>query len=255
MKTFIKNRSWEKVSVLVEKSENQRGLVFVMHWLGGFKKVPMIRAFIKPFLDNNFTVVSFDTTNSIWESDWKFEDATTTNYYNDLEDVIKWSNNQDFYNEPFYLVWHSLWWISISLFAQKYPNKVKALAPISSVITWQLSIDKENKEKIKNWKETGWYIRESKSMPWLIKKLKWSHMEDRLKYDLLKDAKKLTMPILLLVWEKDEVTPLKHQKLFFDKLDWEKELNVINNAWHSFVKEEEFEEIYNIFDKWIKKVN
>ena len=80
-------------------------------------------------------------------------------------------------------------------------------------------------------------------------------MEDRLKYDLLKDAKKLTMPILLLVWEKDEVTPLKHQKLFFDKLDWEKELNVINNAWHSFVKEEEFEEIYNIFDKWIKKVN
>lgn len=255
MKIFIKNRNLENVSVLVEKAENQRWVVFVMHWLGGFKEVPMIRAFIKPFLDNNFTVVSFDTTNSIWESGWKFENATTTNYYNDLEDVTKWSSNQDFYQEPFYLVWHSLWWIAIGLFAQKYPKKVKALVPLSSVVTGQLSIDVEDKEKIKDWEKSGWYIRESKSMPWLIKKLKWFHMEDRLKYDLLKEADKLTMPVLLIVWEKDEVTPLVHQKLLFDKLPWKKELCVIKDAEHSFIKKKEFIEIYNIFDKWIKNIN
>ena len=255
MKTFIKNRNWENVSVLVEKSENQKWLVFVMHWLGWFKEVPMIRAFIKPFLDNDFTVVSFDTTNSIWESDWKYENATTTNYYNDLEDVISWASSLEFYEEKFFLVWHSLWWISTALYAQKFPEKIKALAPLSSVITGQLSIDEEDKNIIKNWKETGWNIKESKSRPWFIKKLKWNHMEDRLKYSLFDKVDKLTMPILLIVWEKDTVTPYKHQKLFFDRLSWKKQLYTIKNAGHSFVKKQEFKEIYSILDKWIKKYN
>ena len=47
-------------------------------------------------------------------------------------------------------------------------------------------------------------------------------MEDRLKHDLLREVNKLTMTTLLLVWEKDEVTPLKHQRLLFDKLNWKK---------------------------------
>jgi pimeloyl-ACP methyl ester carboxylesterase len=254
MKKFIKNRNWDRISVLVEESEDQKWLVFVMHWLWWFKEVPMIRAFIKPFLDNNFTVVSFDTTNTIWESDWKFEDATVTNYYSDLEDVIKWASWQNFYEEKFYLVWHSLWWICTSLFTQKFPEKIKWLAPISTVVSWKFSLEIENENVLKNREESWWLIRESKSKPWFIKKLKWNHMVDRCKYDLLKNVDKMNMPVLLAVWDKDNTTPLIHQKILFEKLSWEKELHIIKNAEHSFVKEEEFIEIYNIFDKWIKKV-
>ena len=37
-KVFIKNRKGLKISVLVETAENQKGLAFVMHGLGGFKE-------------------------------------------------------------------------------------------------------------------------------------------------------------------------------------------------------------------------
>lgn len=35
-KLFIENRKGEKISILVEKNDNQKGLAFVMHGLGGF---------------------------------------------------------------------------------------------------------------------------------------------------------------------------------------------------------------------------
>ena len=38
-KFFVKNRQEQKLSVIIEKSENQKGLVFVMHGLGGFKEI------------------------------------------------------------------------------------------------------------------------------------------------------------------------------------------------------------------------
>jgi len=94
-KLFIKNRKNLKISVIIEKSENQQGLAFVMHGLSGFKEQPHIETFSKSFKDNNYTVIRFDTTNTFGESEWDYADATTTNYYEDLEDVINWAENQD----------------------------------------------------------------------------------------------------------------------------------------------------------------
>ena len=86
-----------------------------------------------------------------------------------------------------------------------------------------------------------------------MKRLKWSHMADRLKYDLLPDAKKLTMPVLLIVGELDDGTPSEHRKLFFDVLPGPKELHIIKGAKHTFVEPQHLEEIKGLFDKWIKK--
>jgi len=255
MKQFIKNRKWEKISVLVEEKENNNSIAFVMHGLWWFKEQDHIRTFINAFLDNNISVISFDTTNAFWESDWNYENATTTNYYEDLEDVINWSKTQSFYKEPFYLVWHSLWWIGTSLYTQKYPNEVKALAPISSVISWQMSIDITPKEELNKWRDIWYKIKESKSKPWVIKKLKYSHFKDRVKYNILPEAYKLTMPVLLIVWEEDDSTPLSHQKMLFEKLSGKKELHIIKWAGHTFREENELKEIYNIFDEWIKNIN
>jgi predicted alpha/beta-fold hydrolase len=107
-KLFIKNSQNQKIAVIVEKVEKPKGLVFIMHGLGGFKEQPHIEIFAKVFKDNNYTVVRFDTTNSFGESDGDYANATVTNYYQDLEDVINWSKRQNFYQEPFILCGHSL---------------------------------------------------------------------------------------------------------------------------------------------------
>ncbi len=254
-KLFIKNRKREKISVIVEETENAKGLVFVMHGLGGFKEQPHIEIFAKAFLEKGFTVMRFDTTNSIGESDGKYEDATTTNYYEDLEDVIVWSSKQEWYQEPSWLVGHSLGGICISLYAQKYPEKVKTIAPISTVVSGRFSAEtSKHKETAEEWEKTGWRITESTSQPGLIKKLKWSHMEDRLKYDLLPEVKKLTMPVLMIVGDQDDSTLVEHQKILFKALPGKKELHIIKGAPHTFRDAKHLQEIKEIFLKWISSI-
>ncbi len=252
IKLFIKNRKSQKISVLVEENNSPTGLVFIMHGLGGFKEQHHINAMADAFKQNNYTVIRFDTTNSIGESEGSYEDATTTNYYEDLEDLICWAEKQSWYQEPFVLVGHSLGAMCISLYAQKYSEKIKAIAPISTVVSGKLSMETEGK---KEWKDSGWQIIESASKPGLMKKLPWSHMEDRQKYDLLENVKKLTMPVLLIVGDNDTSTPISHQQVLYNALiEGRKELHVIKGSGHNFRKESEREELKQIFDAWIKKL-
>lgn len=251
-KVSIKNRKGEKVVVLIEGQKNKSGLAFVMHGLSGFKEQPHIQGMAEAFLENDYVVVRFDTTNTFGESDGKYEDATITNYYEDLEDVIKWASGQNWYQEPFCLTGHSLGGICTALYAENYPEKVKGLAPISSVISGKLSQESTlRKESLEQWKKTGW--REEMSFDGKrLKRLPWSHMEDRLKYDLLPEAGKLTMPVLIIVGEKDEGTPPEQQKLLFDKLPGDKELRVVQGSSHTFRSKEEITEVKNTLKNWIR---
>lgn len=251
-KIFIKNHKEQNVAILLDTPESPKGLAFVMHGLGGFKEQDHIEAFAQAFLENGFITVRFDTTNTLGESDGKYEDATITNYYEDLEDVIRWAKSQDWYREPFALAGHSLGGICTALYAENYPREVLALAPISTVVSGKLSLEATPQEERKSWQETGWRIRTSTSKNIEIR-LKWSHMEDRLSYDLIPEVNKLTMPVLLIVGEKDSITPPAHQRLFYEQLPAEKEIHVIKGAEHTFREKNHLEEIKEIMDTWIKK--
>ncbi len=253
MKAFILNREGKKIAVVVEDKTSAGGLAFVMHGLGGWKEQLHVQAFAQAFRENDFTVVLFDATHSFGESEGDYADATTTNYYQDLEDVINWAKTQTWYQEPFWLAGHSLGGISVALFGENYPDKVKALAPISTVVSGKISAESSEKEYLEEWKRTGWLSRPSLSRPGLIKKLKWSEMEDRMKYDLLPKASKLTMPVLMIVGDRDYGTPPEHQKILYGALPGEKELHIIKGAPHTFMEPEHLKEITSIFDKWIKK--
>ena len=246
-KEIIKNRKKENIVVLIEKAENQKGLAFVMHGLGGFKEQPHIETISKVFRDNNFTVIRFDATNSTGESHGKLENATTTNYYQDLEDVIKWAQTQDFYIEPFWLAGHSVGGLCVALFTLNHPEKVKAVAPLSAVVSGELFIQTEEMKPIlEDWKKTrirGW---ESSTQPGLIKRLKYDFIEDVLNYDLLKDAHKINCPVLIIVGEKDITTPPEHQKKLFDALKAKKELHIIQGSKHTFKEESHLKKLKTI---------
>jgi len=252
-KDFIHNRKKLKIAILLDEIKNNKGLAIVMHGLGGFKEQAHLQAMTEAFLENNYTVLRFDTTNTLGESDGDYADATVTNYYEDLEDVIKFAKQQSWYKEPFILAGHSLGGICTALYAENHPKEVKALAPISTVVSGKLSIEsKEQKGELEEWKRTGWRIKLSHSKPGMIKRLKWSHMKDRLKYDLLLKANQLTMPVLLIVGDSDNSTLPEHQQLLYSKLPSKKEIYIIKNAPHTFKDPKHLEEIKGIFNNWIK---
>ena len=255
MKAGLQNRKGLKIVVEVEVAPVSKGAAFVMHGLGGFKEQPHIRAMAEAFKEKGLSVITFDTTNSIGESDGKYEDGTTTSYYEDLEDVIAWSSRQEWYKEPFYLAGHSTGAICAALFAEKHPEKVKGLSPISAVVSGKLSMEsRKERGVLDEWKRTGWKIAESQSRPGLIKKLPWSEMEDRMKYDLLTEAKKLKMPVLLIVGENDDSTPPEQQEILFEALTGPKELHIIEDAPHTFREPPHLTEVKDIFLNWIDKV-
>lgn len=250
-KLFIKNRKGQKMAVVVE-NEVGKELVFVMHGLGGDKEQLHMQNFSRAFLDKGFIVVTFDTTNTFGESDGNYEDATITNYYEDLEDVIFWSKKQKWYKEKFFLIGHILGGICTLLYLIKYPKDVKAIAPISTVVSGQLSLESPGSKNWKEWKEKGY--KEWTGASGRQKKLPWSHYEDRLKYNILPYVKNIKIPVLMIVGEKDESTPVEHQRLLYDALETDKELHIIAGSEHTFRDEKHLKEIKEILNKWIERV-
>lgn len=255
VKELISNRTGKRLCVVVETGSHTGRLAFVMHGLGGYKEQAHIRAMVEAFLETGYTVVSFDTTNTFGESEGNYEDATVTNYYADLEDVIAWARGQSWFSDPFVLCGHSLGGICTALYAERHPGDVQALAPISSVISGKLSLETDayTKDVINDWKESGWLVSKSHDGK-RTKRLKWSHMEDRLKYDLLPGANKLTMPVLMVVGENDDSTPAVHQKILFNMLPGKKELHIIKGAPHTFYEPDELRELKQIFTKWLNSL-
>lgn len=246
----VRNRKDRKIVVLVEQPPESRRLAFVMHGLGGFKEQPHIAAVAETLRENGFTTVRFDTTNTFGESAGSYEEATTTLYYEDLEDVVAWAAAQPWYREPFLMAGHSLGGLCICLFAQRYPEKISALIPMSPVVSGALSIEADPEEAAE-WQRSGWRVSESRSKPGVMKRLPWSHMEDRLRYDLLPEARCLTMPVLLIVAAGDDVTPAAHVRLLHDVLPGSKRLHVVEGEDHTFRKPEELDEICTVIAQWL----
>lgn len=239
--------------------EDPQGLSFVEHGLGGFKEQPNTMAMVDTLFENNYIVVNFDATNSFGESEGKYENATMQLHYEDLVDVISWAKTQKWYSEPFVLAGHSLGGYAVAQYAEDYPDQVKSVFPFALVVSGALSykINQElNPEKLKAWQENGWKEEESKSKPGLIKRLPWSHMEERLTHDLLPGASKLTMPVLFVMGENDTSCPPLHNKMLFDALpkSTEREFHIIKNAPHAFKDLEHIQQLRNIFDGWLKKI-
>lgn len=254
-KFFIKNRKGQKIVGVVEKSDKPSGLAFIMHGLQGFKEQKHIKAIAEAFKETGYTVVRFDTTNALGESDGKVDDVTLTQSYKDLEDVIKWARSQPWYEEPFALSGHSLGSFCITYYAQNHPEKVRLIVPASPIISGRLRHSTWDKKKLKKWKDMGYQDRQSKSKPGARWRIKWAFMVDLLAYDLLPNAHKLTMPVLIIVGEKDTGAPPKHQQKLYDLLSGEKQMYIVKGSGHTFRQEKELKEIKRVIIDFLDRID
>lgn len=250
---IIENRKGKNVSIAIDGDENISKLAFVMHGLGGFRKQPHIRVLVDALKKKGYTVISFDTTNTFGESEGDYSDATVTNYYEDLEDVIHWAKCNFRYKDQFVLVGHSVGGLSIVLFAEKNPGEVKALALLSAVVSGKLWRQAQNSDMLRAWKRDGVWVREATAFS-KKKVLKWAFAEDIMKYNLLDNINTLSMPILLIVGDQDATTPIDQQKIFFAQLPGKKEIHVLKGAGHVFRDEVHLDEVNGIVSRWIESI-
>lgn len=258
-KFSISNRHDQKLVVVVNEHSVKKGLAFIMHGLGGFKEGGNIVAMESVFRADGYTTVVFDTTDSIGESGGEYEKATMEKYYTDLCDVIDWSKEQAWFQEPFVLAGHSMGGYSTVRFAEEHPESVKGVFAFAPAISGSLSHEAHRRSKLEDyeqWQVSGWKIRQSLSKPGTEMRLPWSHMMERLKHDLLPGAASLTMPICIIVGEHDESCPPDHQCLLFDAVPSEhKELTVIPGAEHVFRSDHDLEQLRKALSNWLESLH
>ena len=243
MKFSIKNRKDLDIVGDLLVPQNSKNLAFVEHGHGGYKEEKHIQVTEDTLFDHGYTVVNFDATNSIGESGGKYEYSNMQAHYEDLVDVIEWAKSQNWYIEPFVLAGHSLGGYSVA----QYPEKVKGVFPFAPVVSGKLSLEAAEKfhpEETKKWKETGWRHSMSESKPGTEKNLPWSYMEEKLHHDLLPQALKLTMPVLLVVGENDESCPADQQQMLYELVPGKKEIHVIPGARHVFKTPEHLDTLW-----------
>ena len=255
MKTEIENRQGQKIVVQIENETGKAGLVFIVHGLSGNKEQLHIQVYAESFIENDYVVVLWDSTNTLGESDGKLEDATLTNYFLDMEDVVEWSESQDWYSEPFVVAGHSLGGACNILYATKYPDKVKALAPTSAFLSWNAYKDSLESGTLESWKKNGYKEEESQSKPGLIKRYNWTLAENLQKYELFAKAREIDVPVLLVVGSDDDGTPPSSQERFLQNLpDDNGSLYIIHGAGHKFTQEKHLNEIKEIMSDWIQQL-
>lgn len=214
----IKNRRNETLALSVERADAPRGLVFIMHGFAGFRRQKHIRAFAEAFLQENFTVVSFDVTHANGESDGETKYATMNTYVHDLEDVVSWAKQQPWFRVPFALCGHSMGAQSVAWYASQHPEEVSLLLPMAPMVNYELRMNvvTENQKKLID--ENGFVELPSKSKPGVVNIFTRDNHESLRGYDLLKVAPNITMPVLDIVGEQDEPCPVAHQKQFIQAI-------------------------------------
>jgi len=129
---------------------------------------------------------------------------------------------------------------------------------LSPVVSGELNLSAKaatDPESIKIWKTQGVQEREFNHETGEKKFLPWSHMEDKLKYNLLPKAHDLTMPVLIVVGDKDTTCPLEHQKMLFEKLGGKKQLEIMVGAEHGSKDPQHQKFMKDALITWMKEIS
>ena len=90
---------------------------------------------------------------------------------------------------------------------RKISTRVLAVAPLAATISGsKLYRSSKQKKEIEKWRTLG-YQGNNTPRRFTVARLKWSHMEDRMKYDNLIDAGKIKVPVLMVVGKMTKLTP------------------------------------------------
>ena len=230
-----------------------RGLVFVEHGFTGTKDAIYNKKIIKTFVDNNYSVVAFDATDSAGESASSAEGFTFTRHYNDLKDVISWSKSQEWFEAPFVLLGHSMGGLSVIYYTQNYPEDVRLLIPVCPVITGDLTYKAfANQEFFKSWQKTGVYTKISEYTGRAVV-VKFSCLDDIKKYSAYDLIDKIKIKTVFLAGDSDVLTPLEDTRKFYEALNCQKELKIIKNCPHTMKTEENLKDLETYILDIIKK--
>lgn len=249
-KIEIKNRRGEAISILIEGKKCSKTVV-LLQGMGETKEEISIQAISDTFQEYGYTTIRFDTIYTLEKHPENYQNFTTSNYYESLEDVIAFLKEQDWISDAIPFVGRSLGGLCSVLYAINHPSEVKAVFPVSTTISSNFSLEIFSKELLNYWEQAGILEWEDQG---IVKRLKWDFVIDSKQFDVLKQVERLTAPVFMISAEKDKESTLKHQGILFNMIPGTKCQKIIQGAPHKIKEQHHLEQIKNAFEGWIPKL-
>jgi len=252
----LQNRKDQKIIGLLTKPEGDiKGTAVIQHGWSGKKEQKHVVAIQDAFLENGWQTFNFDSTNSFGESEGDFSESRLGLHYEDMEDVCKWVQQQDWYVSGLAISGHSMGGYATARYAEDHLEEVTLIAPIAPVVSGKLTGEAKERHapgSTAKWKEEGVLISESATTPGLIKRAPYAVHEEWQNHDLLPNADKLTMPAFLLTGTDDTSCPPDHVQQLFDAVPHDNKVyEIIEGAPHTYVTEDDLLEVKNRLSRWL----
>lgn len=108
-----------------DKKSSQPKLAIVCHGITGYKEQDVILQIAETLNNLGYIVVTFDCRNSRGESFNNGQCATLTSMEEDLQAVIHWAEQQEFYTHPLLLAGHSLGGSVVLDYTEKHSQMIR----------------------------------------------------------------------------------------------------------------------------------
>lgn len=174
----------------------------------------------------DYLSVSFDPSGT-WESSGDIGLYSMTQYMNDINNVIKYS--QENFNKNFseiIMIGHSLGGRIALIYAARNKNINKAIGLMASNISPTKRNNGEARVSKRDYPGDKDRIIEFK--------VPFSFVEDTVKYDVLNEVSKINIPILLMAGENDEPERIKSLELIYKQANEPKKFVLLEGFGHNY---------------------
>lgn len=252
---WITNANNESIYVKVDglyNTPNQK-LVFIEHGLASNLNHQTVETAKKAFLNNGYTVITFDARYSLGNSGNEVKFVTLSTFKQDLETVIDWAKDKPFYSKPFALSGHSLGGASVIAYSAEHPSKVNMLIPITPVISgtlWENSCMKNLPDFCPTWKKNGSYeYTDTKNHKTAV--IPYKVVTGTKTYDATKLASKINAKTLLIAAQDDIIINPEDLKNLSHKIK-DGQSATISASGHNFEERQNRQDLYQVINAFLR---
>lgn len=243
----IPNRDGKRMNAtLLFPVSDPLGTAIIFHGLAAWKDQRMLVAVAELLVARGYIVLRFNESNGILSPDGDFFTSTTTGYTHDVEDVIAYVHQARWHEGPLTLVGHSLGALVAARYAAEHPMEVARLVLIAPAISW----------KVMWWRwlplSLLWYIRGYRMIlgidgkKFALSPLWWM---DFAKFDLMKYAPKIPVPVLIISAEQDHTVGRPTAQRALARTFPQGEHSMV--SWTNHIFHEHEDEVVDTINTWL----